>query len=464
MNKLSAIAVAVCALPLLGSSPLLAAGDSPPLTNLTVDREPQTPNFSPAEPEGFSRYVVPSTTFVPESSVARPSDAGVKAHTNYVLHTQTQGKPQPKAAPQPMTTFAETPASMGCLYGVGPAYPGCNPLTGGTRHPTGGWGAIAIVDAYDNPYAAYSLAHFSAYWGLPPATFIKVYANGGGHCTGAPPYDSGWALEEALDIEWAHVMAPAATIYLVEACSSSYADLMYAEVVAGGLVLSAGGGVVSNSWGSGEFASETSYDNNFRQYWRRVTYIVSAGDSGLGAEYPSSSPWVVSAGGTTVNRDASGNFSSESCWAGSGGGVSAYETWNDTFTGSNTGAWADYQYPMFGKSARATPDLSFNADPASGVWVYDYVNGGWFQVGGTSVAAPALAGIINNANNRLGLAPTTGGYYSNMENNLLYSQLFAQTAYASNFYDVTTGSNGSSAGPWWDFCTGVGTPRGLAGK
>jgi len=464
MNKLSAIAIAVCALPLLGSSPLLAA-DAPAATaNAAADREPFTRDFTPAEPDGFSHYIAPSTTFVPESSVARASDAGVKAHTNYVLHTETQGKPQPKAAPNPMNTFAETPASMGCLYGVGPAYAGCNPSTGGTRHPTGGWGAIAIVDAYDNPYAAYSLAYFSAYWGLPAPNFVKVYANGNGHCT-TPPYNSGWALEEALDIEWAHVMAPSAKIYLVEACSSSYADLMYAELVAGNLVQNAaGGGLVSNSWGSGEFAGENGYDNYFRSYWQRVTYIVSAGDSGLGAEYPSSSPWVVSAGGTTVNRDASGNFVSESCWAGSGGGVSAYEVWNDTFTGSYMGAWADYQYPMFGKSARRTPDLSFNADPASGVWVYDYVNGGWYTVGGTSVSAPALAGIINNANNRLGLAPPGGGYYSTMENNLLYSQLSAQTAYATNFYDVTTGSNGSSAGAGWDYCTGVGTPRGLAGK
>jgi len=463
MNKLSAIAIAVCTLPLVGSSPLRAADAPAAATNLTADREPQTTGFSLPEPEGFSRYVVPSTTFVPESSVARPSDAGVKAHTNYVLHTAHGGKPQPKAAPEPMNTFAETPASMGCLYGVGPAYPGCNPLTGGTRQPSGGWGAIAIVDAFDNPQAAFSLAYFSRAWGLPAANFTKVYANGNGSCK-TPPFDSGWALEEALDIEWAHVMAPSARIFLVEACSNSYNDLFYAELVAAQMVLSVGGGIVSNSWGGGEFAGELSYDNYFRSRWQRVTYIVSAGDSGLGAEYPSVSPWVVSAGGTTVNRDGSGNFTSESCWAGSGGGVSAYETWSDTFTGSNTGAWADFQYPTFGKSARATPDLSFNADPASGVWVYDYVNGGWFIVGGTSVSAPALAGIINSANNRLGLAPTNGGYYSNMENNLLYAQLSAQTAYASNFYDVTTGSNGSSAGPGWDYCTGVGTPRGWAGK
>jgi subtilase family serine protease len=290
-----------------------------------------------------------------------------------------------------------------------------------------------------------------------------VIANGNGHCT-TPPFNAGWALESALDIEWAHVMAPSAKIYLVEACSNSYDDMFYAVRIAGQLVAAAGGGVVSNSWGSGEFAGQTTYDNVFRENWQRVTYVVSAGDSGLGAEYPSSSPWVVSAGGTTINRDASSNFQSESCWSGSGGGVSAIETWTDTFTGANMGPWAAFQYPQFGKSSRRTPDISFNADPASGAWVYSIDNGGWWIVGGTSLSAPALAGIINSANNRLGLAPTNGGFYSNMENNLLYAQLSEKTEYASNFYDVKTGSNGAAAVVGWDTCTGVGSPRGRRGK
>ena len=417
---------------------------------------------------------------IPESSVVHPEDAGVRFHTNYVLFVPEGGG---LFSPSPDFTFAETPASLGCVYRVGPIYAGCNPSTGGINHPTGGWGAIALVDAFDNPNAASDLAFFSSHWGLPAATFTKVYANSsfgtlGGltaSCSGAPPGNTGWGLEEDLDIEWAHAMAPSAKIILVEACSNSGNDLFYAEQVAGIEVLAAGGGDISNSWGGGEFPGENNYDTFLggpsSLYWKQITYFASAGDSGVGAAYPSSSPWVVSAGGTTVNRDANGNFLSESCWAGSGGGKSSQEIWQSPPSITNgMGPWAGYQYELFSgypysTAPRETPDLAFNADPASGVLVYDtYGGGGWYVVGGTSVASPALAGIVNNANNRLGQAPTGGGWRFTGENDLLYSQLNAHTAYPTNFYDVTTGSNGSSAGPGWDQCTGIGTPRGKLGK
>ena len=126
------------------------------------------------------------------------------------------------------------------------------------------------------------------------------------------------------------------------------------------------------------------------------------------------------------------------------------------------GPWTAFQYPLFGQSARKTPDISFNADPASGVYVR-YSNN-WYVVGGTSVSAPSLAGIINNSNNCLGVAPSGGGSYTNAENNLLYAQLLTNSDYKTNFYDVTTGSNGASATAGWDYCTGVGSPRGKLGK
>jgi kumamolisin len=420
---------------------------------------------------GNHSYVAPNTVFMPQSSVERAEDAGKFAHTNYVLFSPNSG--QPTAMTNPSLTEAETPASLGCVYKVGPSYTGCNPANGGTNHPTGGWGAIALVDAYDNPYAATDIATFDSKFGLPAANFTKIYANGNGSCS-TPPGDTGWGLEEALDIEWAHAMAPNAKIYLVEACSNSNADLYYAETVAAGLVAGAGGGDISNSWGEGEYSTEASDDGFF--YYNQypavsdITFFASAGDSGCGAAYPSSSPWLVSAGGTTVNRDANGNFASETCWAGSGGGNSVYETWSNTFDGGNTGAWSDYQYPLFGESSRQTPDLSFDADPASGVYVYDEYNGngGWWIVGGTSVASPALAGIVNNAANKLGsyflpsVNPT--GYFINEENNQLYSQLPDLTSYKKNFYDVKTGSNGCFVGASWDYCTGVGSPRGKLGK
>jgi kumamolisin len=184
--------------------------------------------------------------------------------------------------------------------------------------------------------------------------------------------------------------------------------------------------------------------------------------------YPSASPWVVSAGGTTINRDANGNFLSESCWSDSGGGSSTVETWQNPPSISNgLGPWTSYQFATFGGSAfRSTPDMSFDADPASGVWVRDTDatgGGGWYVVGGTSLSAPALAGLVNSSGNRLGQG-VSGGYYSAQENNLIYSQLYSAKAYAANFYDVNTGSNGHPSVTGYDQCTGIGSPRGKLGK
>jgi len=438
-----------------------------------AQRVPGSRAAAAAAPAGPHNWITPAST------IERAADAGRHAHTNWVFGTVNGQIAQSNAAgvgPLATVTHYETPSSMGCLYKIPSSTGPCKPDINSPGGPQlGGWGAIAIVDAYDNPYAAGELATFDAHFGLPAANFVQVYANGNGSCT-TPPFNAGWGLEESLDIEWAHVMAPKATIILVEACSNSYTDLLYAEYVAGNMVQNSyGGGDVTNSWGSSEFSGETSDDVYFGYYFYFDTaYFASAGDSGCGAAYPSSSPWLVSAGGTTVNRNNNLNltFNNESCWAGSGGGSSAVEVWSDTFTTANTGPWAAYQYPIFGKSSRQTPDLSFNADPNSGVVVYDcaYASGScfYYQVGGTSVSSPSLAGIVNNAAQKLGtgrIYPTSGtGFYTTEENNLLYSQLGAQAARSKNFYDVKTGSNGCTVGVSWDYCTGVGSPRTLLGK
>ncbi|HLX85699.1 MAG TPA: hypothetical protein VKR59_17485 [Terriglobales bacterium] len=438
-------------------------------------------------PQASQAQAGPHNWVTPASSVARPEDAGHRVHTNWVFATaKGEVVKAPKAAvmggASPLLTLGtsyETPSSMACIYKI-PSNgntSGCVPnFAAGTGGPQkGGWGAIAIVDAYDNPYAAYELENFDSFWGLPAANFTQVYANGNGSCSGAPPTDPGWGLEESLDIEWAHVMAPAAAIYLVEACSNSLDDLTYAEYVAASIVSASGGGDVTNSWGSGEFSGETAYDAYFGYYFPiNISYFVSAGDDGCGAAYPSSSPWVVSAGGTTVYRNVKNNhFALEGCWTGSGGGTSSVETYSTTFSaGSFTGPWANSQYGIFGQGPRSTPDLAFNADPNSGVIVLDcaYYSGTcyFFEVGGTSVASPSLAGIVNNADNALGVGhvnPATGsGYYTSEENNLLYSQLGAKSEYVKNFYDVTIGTNSCTVGKGWDYCTGVGSPRALIGK
>ena len=457
----------------------------------------------PGRPQASARSPQTGSFFVPESSRPQP---GSRAHTNYVLRSPYGGQPAGVPAPSEsafggtltsrnlggdgdaapdvvLEQQAETPASMGCLYVSSPAprSTGCVPnYSSGTGGPIGGgYGAIAIVDAFDNPNAASDLVTFDSYWGLQAANFTKIYANGNGDCS-TPPPDSGWALEESLDIEWAHVFAPNAAIVLVEACSNSYTDLFYAEQVAFQYIHNnyPAGGQVTNSWQGGEFSTQISddgtfSDKNYSPFNTHILAFASSGDGGFEGSttgYPSGNPWVVSAGGTSVERyNSTKKFYAEYCWSGSGGGTSTYETYVTSFTGGNMGPWADYQYPIFAQSNRATPDLSFNADPASGVYVYSGYNGGWFIVGGTSVSSPSLAGIVNRAGNQLGsyhLNAITGNnaFFTAGENNLLYAELSTIKDYKTNFYDVKFGSNGTTAVAGWDYCTGVGSPRGLVGK
>ncbi len=422
----------------------------------------------------------------PESSKPQPG----RVHTTYVLRSVDGSKPVGMQAPTSLSLIgplgtveeAETPQSLGCLYVGSPNSSGCIPnYNSGSGGPSAaGYGAIVLVDAYDNPDASSDLAAFDSYWGLPAASFTKVYANGNGDCT-TPAADAGWSVESSMDIEYAHVFAPSAAIVLVEACSSSWTDLLYAEQVAFNYIVTnhPAGGQVSNSWQGAEFSGQIADDSLFADfnynwadnYATPILAFASSGDGGFGVGYPSTNPWVISAGGTSILRSSSTlKASSESCWGGSGGGNSTIETYTTSFSGGNTGPWANFQYPIFGQANRATPDMSFDADPASGAYVYSaYGIGGWGVVGGTSLASPALAGIVNRMGNKLGsifLTPVTSNvdWFSNLENNLLYAQLATAKAYKTNFYDVKTGSNGASAVASWDYCTGIGSPRGSLGK
>jgi subtilase family serine protease len=357
------------------------------------------------------------------------------------------GAPQPNELPPFPGFFFETPASIACIYRLVP-HPGhnCDPNVT-TQNPTGGSGAIAVVDAFDTPNAAADLAAFSAQFGLPPAVFQVVYASG--TQPGLDP-SGGWELEASLDIEWAHAMAPNAKIFLVEAKNNSFTNLFTAVILAANLVATNGGGEVSMSFGSGEFTQETTVDGIFTT--PGVVYIASSGDS-PGAEWPSASPNVVSAGGTTLSRDPNtGKFLLENTWQDAGGGPSQVEP-RPHFQDRIQGIVGDF---------RGTPDLSFDSNPNTGVWVLD-TNlfqggpGGWFVLGGTSVAAPSLAGIINSA----------GKFASSSqaENALIYRHLFADRDDFRDIFYGTCGLNiGNFAVPGWDFCTGVGSDIGLDGK
>ena len=369
----------------------------------------------------------------PRSGIERPEDIGQRMHTTYVIYAP-EGTIQPQFNPG-----GETPGSLGCVYKlVSNPVAGC-PIATATQVSSGGSGVIVIVDAYDYPTAAADLATFSTYFGLPPANFSVQYASGIKPVNGC---SSGWQGEESLDIEWAHAMAPHAQIVLMEASSPLNSALYQAVVAANSYIASHGGkGEVSMSWGGSETNSETAADHYFTQ--AGVVYFASAGDS-PGVIYPSSSINVVSAGGTQINRNGSGSYTNQTAWIDGGGGYSPYEP-RPSFQNSISSIVG---------TRRGTPDLSFDSSGSSPVAVYNSnCYHGWLQVYGTSLASPALAGIVNSAG--------TFRASSNAENTVIYSNY----ANHADFSDITSGSCGThSAATGWDFCTGVGVDEGLIGK
>ena len=375
----------------------------------------------------------------PLSGFEQPGDAGRAAHTNVQVLQPAKALLREQTYGPPYLGYAyETPASLACVYGLVTVVSGCNPNKV-TAVPTGGGKMIAIVDAYDAPNASSDLAAFSTQFGLPHSSFQVVYASGV-----KPAYNLGWEFEESLDVQWAHAMAPQAEIVLVEAASNNFSDLMVAEDVASKMVNAAGGGEVSNSWGSAEFYGETAYDSHFVK--AGVVFLASSGDY-PGTSWPSVSPNVVAAGGTTVRRSpANGNFLGESAWESAGGGLSLYEV-RPSFQNKLSATVGNY---------RGVPDLAFDSNPLTGVWVYDSNAGGWNIVGGTSVASPALAGIINSA----------GSFYTSSNSEL--TAIYGKVGVAADYTDISSGYcgpySGYTATAGWDVCTGVGSDKGKVGK
>ncbi len=300
------------------------------------------------------------------------------------------------------------------------------------------------------PRSASDLAAFDSQYGLsaPPSLTVK---NLGGSTT-----DAGWALETSLDVEWAHALAPAANILVVEAASSSLSNLFSAVSYAS---KQAGVSVVSMSWGTNEFWGEWYYDSLFTTPAGHsgVTYVAASGDSGAwyGPMYPSVSPNVLAVGGTTLTLSG-GSYSSESGWSGSTGGFSGLDSYWRFYETQPSYQTAALQAVGLSYGVRTTPDVSFNADPNSGVAVYDSVGysgqSGWFQLGGTSAAAPAWAGLIAIADQ--GLATGGKGPLSGTQ---AQTQLYALPS--SDFHDITTGNNGYSATSGYDLVTGLGSPK-----
>ncbi len=334
-----------------------------------------------------------------------------------------------------------TPTQIKQAYGINQiSFTGSS----GTVAGNGAGETIAIVDAYDDPNIASDLHQFDLAFGLSDPTLTKVNQNGG---SSLPSGNTGWATEIALDVEWAHAIAPAANILLVEANSSSLSDLLTAVNYARN---ASGVVAVSMSWGAGEFSGENSYDSYFTtpSGHNGVAFIVASGDSGAPTDYPGASPNVLGTGGTTLNLNGSNGISSETAWSGSTGGLSAYES------------QPAYQKGIVTQSStqRGTPDVAYDANPNTGFPVYDSYgySSPWGQYGGTSDAAPqwaALVAIADQGRSVAGEAPLTGTQLS--------TDLYQLPA--ADFNDTTSGSStGSpklSATTGYDLVTGRGSPK-----
>ena len=295
---------------------------------------------------------------------------------------------------------------------------------------------IAIVDAFGYPNAERDLGTYRSQFGLPACTtangcFRKV--NQRGVQGSYPATNTGWSQETALDLDMASAMCPGCSILLVEADSASFQNLATAVNTAAAM----GAHAISNSYGGGESGS-----SSFEPFYNYagIAVTVSSGDSGFGVEFPASSPHVTAVGGTSLVRSSNSRGWSETAWSGAGSGCSALyakPTWQ---TDS-------------GCARRTVADVSAVADPNTGVAVFGPANSrtsAWLVFGGTSVAAPLIAGIY-------GVNGTAVNHGNDPYRHL------------SSINDVTSGSNGSCGGSYlctakvgFDGPTGLGTPKGMA--
>jgi parallel beta-helix repeat protein len=362
----------------------------------------------------------------------------------------------------PSGTVAYSPAQIRDAYGI-------NDLS-----EDGSGQTIAIVDAYNDPDIFEAEDLFDSQFGPtdsgptfydqygPAASFLTVL-NQSGQTTSLPSTDpsgvgtDNWEVEEELDVEWAHAIAPGAQIILVEANSQSLSDLMASVATA---AAQPGVSVVSMSWGFTEgqsvfAADEANYDSVFNV--PGVTFLASTGDYGASdPQYPAFSPNVVAVGGTSLNLNADNSYNSETGWGyysdsvgmgiGSGGGLSQYEP------------EPSYQEGVQSTGSRTTPDVSMVADPATGAWVADPYNlssDNPFEVaGGTSLSAPTFAGLVALVDQGRVAAgeATLNGPSPTETQQALYS--LPQTDYHS----ITSGSNGYTANAGYNLVTGLGTP------
>jgi hypothetical protein len=386
------------------------------------------------------------------------------------IATDAAGKPLASPLrPMSQTTLGAVPYYARDLWS---AYYG---TTTRPAPPPGARPTVAVVAAYGYAGAAADLTRYREANALPPlcsatvtancVTFTKL--NQAGVAGSYPVANASWAQEQALDIQMVSAMCPWCNIVLVEARSPSYANLGAAEVTAGAVP---GVVAIANSFGGSETGSSryagfysptnTITNGSAGKIPPHIAVTVSSGDSGFagGVEFPSSAPYVLSVGGTSLRY--AGTWS-QTAWAKTGSGCSkVYSQMN----------WQSAVLPSTSCVGRVASDVSAVADITTGVAVI--YRGTLYRFGGTSVSAPIIAGIIGQRNQPISLTLSSGTTatttYPTRGGDTIASS-YGKNLYAQRgaLKDVTSGGNGSctitylcKSGTGYDGPTGLGTPNG----
>lgn len=331
--------------------------------------------------------------------------------------------------------------------------------------PTGATGAgakIAIIDIMPlanytpakimSDYNAFCLEYSLPNTGLSIHTFPKTNAT-------APTNSQGWGLEACLDVQWAHVIAPEASIMLILVANPAAKTIKgIADAIA--YAVSLGANIVSMSFGMNEVSNQLTLGMEPVFQNPNVTFLASAGDYGGDLCYPAASSNVISVGGTSLGIKSDGKYIAECAWISSGGGVSKFVPFPQYQANANL-------FPTR-QRGRCIPDVGFVADPYTGVSVYCTETSStqpWYQVGGTSLGAPAWAGICALLYQKFG----TSSLGTAKLQNILYTMYSNPAIYSNCFNDVLIGQSVGVASSkiivshackeGYDFVTGVGTPN-----
>ncbi len=314
---------------------------------------------------------------------------------------------------------------------------------------------IVIIDGFQSPTVSADLAAFDTLWGLAPAN-LRIPPPPDGR---TPPDSSqiGWFVEQAIDVEWAHAVAPGAHLVLVQAKTGDDADILSATKYAIDNNL---GDVISMSFSEAESCPTAAFLADEHAAFERavangISLVAASGDNGAaertcagalvsGVATPASDPLVTAVGGTTLVADPiTGAYGSETAWSHGGGGFSAVYR--------RPGYQAPFQK---NNTARGLPDVAWSADRFG--FGPSIVLGMKFKATGTSVATAEWAGVT-------ALAVEAAGHRLGTFNISLYHAGKSHDA-ATRFHDITSGNNnstafqGASAAPGWDPVTGLGTP------